>query len=78
MESPHQAAYSDDCAVFMLGAFAHWALRSDTELLPTRFQLKSDVTTAHYGCQMRRHIYQSIKESRVNLKDQILQSMLLS
>ena len=78
MESPRQAPYSNDCAVFMLGAFAHWALRSDIAHLPTRFQLKTGVTTAHYGCQMRRHIYQSIKESRVKLKDQILHSMLLS
>ena len=26
MESPRQAPCSNDCAVFMLGAFAHWAL----------------------------------------------------
>jgi len=78
MESPGQEPYSNDCAVFMLGAFAHWALRNDTELLPTRFRLKSGVTTANYGVQMRRHIYDSIKESRVNLDDQILHSMLLS
>jgi len=74
-----QAVSSMDCAVFiMLDAFAHWDLRSDIALLPTKFQSKDGVSTAIYGCQMRRHIHETIKNCKIDLNDQILRSMLLS
>jgi len=78
MDSPDQASGSNDCAVFMLGTFAHWALRSDITYSPTKFQLKDGIGAASYGCQMRRHIHESIKNLKINLNDQVLHSMLLS
>lgn len=78
IDSPEQAVSSMDCAVFMLGAFAHWALQSNIAHLPTNFRLKDGVSTAIYGCQMRRHIHETIKNCKIDLNDQILRSMLLS
>jgi len=58
MDSPYQARGSNDCAVFMLGAFAHWAIRSNITCLPTTFQLQNSISAADYGSQMRRHVHE--------------------
>jgi len=78
MDSPYQARGSNDCAVFMLGAFAHWAIRSNIACLPTTFQLQNGISAADYGSQMRRHVHESIRNSAINLDDPVLHSMLLS
>ena len=74
IDSPEQAAGSNDCAFFMIGAFTHWALRG-TRDVPRKFDFRHPYDANQFGIEMRQHVFNSIVDCKVDLDAPVLRSM---
>lgn len=74
IDSPEQAAGSNDCAFFMIGAFTHWALRG-TRDVPRKFDFRQPYDANQFGIEMRQHVFNSIVDCKVDLDAPVLRSM---
>ena len=76
MNSPPEAHGSNDCAVFMLAACAHWVLREGNNL-PSSFELRDGISAQQFGREWRRHVRDSIANGSINHNDPCLSWMRL-
>lgn len=76
IDSPSQAAGSNDCAVYTLAACAHWVLREGS-FLPSKFVFQNGIDPERYGRAWRHHVHKSIVNGKIDMRDQCLHWMVL-
>ena len=75
MESPFQSRGSNDCSVFMLGAFFAWLTRRDQA---TSHLLLQGIDAKDYGRRMRSHVFDSILDKSVDFENGAAKAMVFN